>query len=344
MREHGADLAEGLYQIWDTRKWFVSSEGHRIDQHIRECGAGITATAIGEDEIQRRSCPSHRGQYGTRGWELVEELDLAAQRRPDRRGGARAAHRAGVPVRRHRPDPRRRAARAADPRVGRARHRARPDPRLGGGVRRHVLARPRPARLAALRLRADEHHHRPDDPRRAGQLRLRRRGHAGRQARRGPRRHLGRCAGRAGLGRRRRARLRRQRARRRLVPAADGADDQRRARARPAHARRDHRRHRRRGVHGDQPVLVDRRPAAELPVRLRDRLRGQERHAAGGCCATRRTPASARSSGSRWTCSPPRPSPGARPNCGKGQPGQIGHTGHPAAPARFRDVRVGVRG
>ena len=30
------------------------------------------------------------------------------------------------------------------------------------------------------------------------------------------------------------------------------------------------------------------------------------------------------------------------PNCGKGQPGQLGHTGHGAAPARFRNVRVGV--
>jgi TldD protein len=30
------------------------------------------------------------------------------------------------------------------------------------------------------------------------------------------------------------------------------------------------------------------------------------------------------------------------PNCGKGQPSQIAHTGHGAAPARFRDVRVGV--
>ncbi len=30
------------------------------------------------------------------------------------------------------------------------------------------------------------------------------------------------------------------------------------------------------------------------------------------------------------------------PNCGKGQPGQIAHTGHGAAPARFRDVKVGV--
>ena len=32
------------------------------------------------------------------------------------------------------------------------------------------------------------------------------------------------------------------------------------------------------------------------------------------------------------------------PNCGKGQPMQVAHTGHPAAPARFRDVRVGVAG
>jgi TldD protein len=30
------------------------------------------------------------------------------------------------------------------------------------------------------------------------------------------------------------------------------------------------------------------------------------------------------------------------PNCGKGQPGQVAHTGHGTAPARFRNVRVGV--
>src|SRR2546430_3951414 len=78
MYECGADQAEALYQIWDTRKWFVSSEGHRIDQHIRECGGGISATGIGADETQRRSYPSYRGQYGTRGWELVTGLDLAA--------------------------------------------------------------------------------------------------------------------------------------------------------------------------------------------------------------------------------------------------------------------------
>jgi TldD protein len=29
-------------------------------------------------------------------------------------------------------------------------------------------------------------------------------------------------------------------------------------------------------------------------------------------------------------------------NCGKGQPGQGAHVSHGAAPARFRDVQVGV--
>jgi TldD protein len=75
-RAAGADAAEANYAIWDTRKWFVSSEGHRIDQHIRECGAGVTAIAIGDGEVQRRSWPSHGGQFGTRGWELVDEIDL----------------------------------------------------------------------------------------------------------------------------------------------------------------------------------------------------------------------------------------------------------------------------
>jgi TldD protein len=76
MREEGADLAEGLISSWETRKWFVSSEGHRIDQHVRESGAGISAMSIGEHETQRRSYPASRGQYGTRGWEMVEGLDL----------------------------------------------------------------------------------------------------------------------------------------------------------------------------------------------------------------------------------------------------------------------------
>jgi TldD protein len=78
MHDAGVELAQASYSIWDTRKWFASSEGHRIDQHIRECGAWSSATAVGENETQRRSYPGVRGQYGTRGWEQVRELELLA--------------------------------------------------------------------------------------------------------------------------------------------------------------------------------------------------------------------------------------------------------------------------
>src|SRR5260370_19612680 len=57
MRAAGADLAEAFHRAWDTRTWLVSSEGHRIDQHIRECGAGMNAVAVGERETHRRPHP-----------------------------------------------------------------------------------------------------------------------------------------------------------------------------------------------------------------------------------------------------------------------------------------------
>ncbi|MFB6392007.1 TldD/PmbA family protein [Polymorphospora lycopeni] len=78
MRANGADLAEADYQVWDTTKWFVSSEGHRVDQRVRECGGGIRATAIGAGETQRRSYPSSSGHYGTQGWELIGAMDFDA--------------------------------------------------------------------------------------------------------------------------------------------------------------------------------------------------------------------------------------------------------------------------
>ena len=76
MLAHGADTAQAATRVWETWKWLITSEGHRVDQHIRECGAGMSATAVGDGETQRRSYPGIRGQYGTRGWELVRGLDL----------------------------------------------------------------------------------------------------------------------------------------------------------------------------------------------------------------------------------------------------------------------------
>ena len=90
--------------------------------------------------------------------------------------------------------------------------------------------------------------------------------------------------------------------------------------------------------------LVDRRQAPELPVRHADRPGRSGAGSSAACSATRPTPADAGLLGLARR--------GGRPeewrmhgltNCGKGQPGQSAHVSHGTSPARFRNVRVGVR-
>jgi TldD protein len=74
----GSALARGFLAAWDTRKWFVSSQGHRLEQHIVECGGGMDATALGENESQRRSYPQSFGHFETGGYEIIRRFDLPA--------------------------------------------------------------------------------------------------------------------------------------------------------------------------------------------------------------------------------------------------------------------------
>jgi TldD protein len=72
----GVALARAFLTAWDTEKYFVSSQGHRISQHLVECGGGMDATAVGEAETQRRSYPQSFGQYQTGGYEVIRRFDL----------------------------------------------------------------------------------------------------------------------------------------------------------------------------------------------------------------------------------------------------------------------------
>jgi TldD protein len=74
----GIAIATGKLTFYDTNKWFVSSQGHRIHQHIVESGGGFDATAIGERESQRRSYPQSFGQFETGGYEVIRKWDFAA--------------------------------------------------------------------------------------------------------------------------------------------------------------------------------------------------------------------------------------------------------------------------
>jgi len=70
-------VAEASMDFYRTEKIFVSTEGAIIEQVLTESGAGYTATAVDAGEVQRRSYPnSHRGDYGTGGYELIERMNL----------------------------------------------------------------------------------------------------------------------------------------------------------------------------------------------------------------------------------------------------------------------------
>ncbi|MBT3234045.1 MAG: TldD/PmbA family protein, partial [Calditrichaeota bacterium] len=69
--------AEGTLAFKSEHQWMATSEGSYIDQLLIRSGAGYSATAVGNDEVQVRSYPnSFRGQYMTQGYELVRGLGL----------------------------------------------------------------------------------------------------------------------------------------------------------------------------------------------------------------------------------------------------------------------------
>jgi len=69
--------SEGSFSFYKIHKIFVSTEGSEIEQTMFESGGGITAYAIGEGDFQKRSYPSSfGGDYATRGYEFIEEMNL----------------------------------------------------------------------------------------------------------------------------------------------------------------------------------------------------------------------------------------------------------------------------
>ncbi len=70
-------VSEAFMGAYETEKTFASTEDSFIEQKIVECGAGISATAIEGSEVQVRSYPnSFRGNFATRGYEWIEGLRL----------------------------------------------------------------------------------------------------------------------------------------------------------------------------------------------------------------------------------------------------------------------------
>jgi len=73
----GVKVAEGSVVCQRERKTFASTEGSLIEQEIIETGGGIKATAVAEGEVQVRSYPnSFARDQACRGWEFILGHDL----------------------------------------------------------------------------------------------------------------------------------------------------------------------------------------------------------------------------------------------------------------------------
>ena len=73
----GLRTTRASFEAWRETKHFASTEGARIDQVLVETGCGIEAEAVGHGEMQRRSYPNSGARHqNTGGWEFVLRQDL----------------------------------------------------------------------------------------------------------------------------------------------------------------------------------------------------------------------------------------------------------------------------
>jgi TldD protein len=73
----GVSFAEGGLDFFRRSTWFASSDGAAIDQVITQSGGGTEAVAVGEGDMQRRSYPnSFRGHIKAAGYEHIRTLGL----------------------------------------------------------------------------------------------------------------------------------------------------------------------------------------------------------------------------------------------------------------------------
>jgi TldD protein len=78
----GVTLAETSMVFRRIEQFYASTIGSAIHQVKMQSGAGIAATSYAENEIQKRSYPnSFGGQHALQGYELVEALDLVGHAR-----------------------------------------------------------------------------------------------------------------------------------------------------------------------------------------------------------------------------------------------------------------------
>ena len=84
MRKHAQiKVARGSMNFFQFHKYFASTEGSWVEQEIMESGGGISALAVEGSEVQIRSFPnSLGGDFASAGYEFLEGMDLVENADP----------------------------------------------------------------------------------------------------------------------------------------------------------------------------------------------------------------------------------------------------------------------
>jgi len=72
----GLTIAECSLGFSRETQTYASTEGSYIEQELLHSGGGMVAFAVGQGDVQRRSFPSSEGHHASGGYEIVEELKL----------------------------------------------------------------------------------------------------------------------------------------------------------------------------------------------------------------------------------------------------------------------------
>lgn len=69
-------VGRAFVDLWDAKKYFFSTIGSAIEQRITQSGSGVQAMAVGDGDVQTRSFPGDNGLYKSGGWEIIEQAKL----------------------------------------------------------------------------------------------------------------------------------------------------------------------------------------------------------------------------------------------------------------------------
>lgn len=77
----GIKNAESFLSFQRKHQLYLSTEGSDIDQTLTRSGGGFAATAVSEDDVQRRSFPQAEGFHQALGWEFIESIPFVENAR-----------------------------------------------------------------------------------------------------------------------------------------------------------------------------------------------------------------------------------------------------------------------